>query len=81
MLGYRIPNKGVLEHAYWLPERMVQDLENAGMKHEQIQLKSDQEPAIVAVQRAIQDMRPNTIPINSPVGESECNGRVENAIR
>ena len=44
-------------------------------------LKTDQEPSIICVQRAIQDIKPEIIPINSPVGESACNGRVENAVR
>ena len=46
-----------------------------------IQFKSDQEPSIVALQIAIQEIRVNVIPVNSHVGESESNGRVENAIR
>ena len=79
--AYRVPNKGVLEDAYWLLKRMVQDLDNMGLRHHKIRLKSDQEPAIISVQRAIQEMRPNVIPTNSLVGESECNGRVENTIR
>ena len=79
--AYRVPNKGALEESHWLPERMVQDLDNNGMRHEQIQMKVDQEPAIVAVQKAIMELRPNVILSNSPVGESECNGRVENTIR
>ena len=45
-------------------------------------VKADQEPAIVDVQIAMQELRPNRIvPINSPVGESESNGRAENFIR
>ena len=33
-------------------------------------------------QTAMQDLHPDHIfPINSPVGESECNGRIENGIR
>ena len=79
--AYRVPNKGILEDAHWLPKRMVQDLDNMGLKNKKIQLKADQEPAIVSVQEAIQEIRPDVIPTNSPVGESECNGRVENCIR
>ena len=79
--AYRVPNKGVMEDAHWLPEKMIQDLDNSGMMHEKIQMKSDQEPSIISVQRAIQEFRPGVIPTNSPVGESECNGRVENIIR
>ena len=52
-----------------------------GYKDVRLQLKYDQEPAIVNLQAAVQKIRPNTIPTNSPVGESESNGRVENAIR
>ena len=38
--AYRVPNKGVLEEAHWLAERMVKDLDDAGLRHEKIQLKS-----------------------------------------
>ena len=45
-------------------------------------MKTDQEFAIVSLQRAVQAIRPKeVILVNSPVGESESNGRVENAIR
>ena len=65
-----------------MPKRIVQDLDNNGLKDAKIQLKSDQEPSIVNVQSMIQEIRPGmVIPTNRPVGESECNGRVENAIR
>ena len=54
----------------------------AAFKDARIQLKTDQEPAIVSLQIAIQVIGPKAIiPVNSPVGESESNGRVENAIR
>ena len=45
--------------------------------------KSDQEPAIVDVQRVVITQRGKapTIPLNSPVGDSQSNGRVENAIK
>ena len=37
---------------------------------------------MVSLQAAVQSIRPKeVIPVNSPVGESESNGRVENAIR
>ena len=36
--AYRVPSKGVLEEAHWLPERMVQDLDNNGMLHETMQI-------------------------------------------
>ena len=47
-----------------------------------IQIKSDQEPAIAAVQEHIRLHRIGHATLtNSPVGQSECNGRAENAIR
>ena len=46
-----------------------------------ILLKTDQEFAIVCVQKAMQPLKSETVPINSPVGESACKGRVENTIR
>ena len=80
--AYQVPNKGVHDRASWLPKRIIQDLDNNGMKDAKTQLKSDQEPAIVNVQTAIQELRPGmVIPTNSPVGESQSNGRVENAIK
>ena len=68
--------------AEWVPNRIIKDLDNIGYKDIKIQIKSDQEPAMVAVQEYIRHHRSApSIPINSPVAESECNGRVENSIR
>ena len=65
-----------------MPRRLIQDWDNSGMNEIRIILKSDQEPAMTSVQAAVQEIRPKEVmPVNSPVGESECNGRVENAIR
>ena len=80
--AYQTPNKGPNDDANWLPTRFVQDWNNCGFKGVRIQLKIDQEPAIVSLQNAVQAIRPKeVIRVNSPVGESDCNGRVENAIR
>lgn len=35
--AYRVPNKGVLEGVAWFPERIVQDLNNAGHETNKIQ--------------------------------------------
>ena len=65
-----------------MPKRLVSDWDNVGMKGAIVQLKTDQGPAMVTLQAAIQEVRKReVIWIHSPVGESECNGRVENAIR
>ena len=80
--AYRVPNKGVMGEAEWLPTKITQDLNNNGMQDITWHIKTDQEPAIVTLQSAMQTLCPNQIaPTNSPVGESACNGRAENAIR
>ena len=80
--AYRVPNKGIHKEANWLPKRLVTDLDNIGLQNVRIIVKIDQEPANVEVQTAMQELRPDLIiPVNSPVGESESNGRAENAIR
>ena len=82
VFAYTVPRKGVTGEAEWISSRIIRDIDNMGYKNVCVQVKSDQEPAIVAVQEYIRFNRDSpTIPINSPVGESECNGRVENAIR
>ena len=80
--AHRVPQKGVLGKAEWVPRRIIQDLANNGVQDVTLHVKFDQEPAMLNVQIALQDFQPNRIiPINSPVGQSECNGRIENAIR
>ena len=57
------------------------NLENSGLGQTRSLIQTDQEPAIITVQKAIPDLKFEVVPINSPVGESACNGRVENTIR
>lgn len=78
----QIRSKGVHDKANWLSRRIIQDLDNNGLKDAKIQLKSDQEPAIANLQTEIEELRSGmVIPTNSPVGESQCNGREENTTR
>ena len=80
--AHRVPNKAVHKEASWLPKRIIQVVDNIGLQNTRIITKSDQEPAIVDVQTNVQELRPNMmIPTNSPIGESESNGRAENSIR
>ena len=80
--AYQVPNKGVMGGAHWLPKRLVSAWDNTGMGDAVIQLNADQDPSIVNMQTAMQAARQRgAIPTNSPVGESECNGRVRNSIR
>ena len=66
----------------WIQKRLSQDIDNAGHKAVKVCIKSDQEASMVALQHEVQRIREaRTIPVNSPVGESESNGRAENAIQ
>ena len=80
--AHRLPQNGVLGKVEWVPRRVIRDLANSGMQSITIQVKFDQEAAMLNVQIVMQGLHPDRIiPLNSPVGESECNGRIENAIR
>ena len=51
-------------------------MDNAGHKEVKRKFKGDQEPSIIALQHEVQRIRDaRSIPINSPVGESESNGK------
>ena len=57
-------------------------LDDIGFRGEAISIKSDQEPAIMALKTAIAARRVGvTTPIESPARESQCNGAVEQAVR
>ena len=67
----------------WIAGKIKDDIEEFGYGGALVRIKSDQEPAIVDVQRAEIAKRGSatTILVNSPVGDSQSNGRVENAIK
>ena len=67
----------------WIAGKIKDDIEAFGYGGALVRIKSDQEPAIVDVQRAVIAKRGNApaIPVNCPVGDSQSNGRVENAIK
>ena len=57
-------------------------LEDSGDAGSSVSIKTDQEPAIVNLRRAIAANRVgDTVPLNSPVRSSKSNGRVENAVK
>ena len=66
----------------WIAGKIKDDIEEFGYGGAFVRIRSDQEPAIVYVQIAVIAKRGNalTILVNSPVGDSQSNGRVENAI-
>ena len=67
----------------WIAGKSKDDIEEFGYGGVPVRVKSDQEPAIVDVQRAVIAKRGSapTILVNSPVGDTHSNGRVENAIK
>lgn len=81
VFSYSAPKEGMVGDAEWVPSRIIRDIDNMGYKDVTIQINFDQEFDIVAVQAYIRLYRRLfSIPISSPVGESECNGREEDAI-
>ena len=56
-------------------------LDQSGYEGEKITMKSDQEPSILALKRAVAAARSGqTVPIESPVRSSKSNGKMEGAI-
>ena len=78
MFQHKIDVKGAGDE--WLMKRICKDLEELGRRD--TILKSDGEPAIVAVQSKIQSMRSGrTFPKNPPAYNPESNGPIEKAVR
>ena len=66
----------------WLVEAICNELDVWGYRGQQIIMKSDQEPSIEALRKAVSELRGGmTTWENSPVGESASNGKVEDAGR
>ena len=65
----------------WIATRIAPDIEELGYGGSRVVLKADQEVAIADVQRQVVAVRTGeTMPMNSPMGESLSNDRVENAV-
>ena len=79
--AHLVEHKGLLDT--WISGRVAEDLAEFGYRGVGVCIKSDQEPAILEVQRKVAEIRcgAKTVPVNSPAGDSKSNGRVENAIR
>ena len=64
----------------WIANRICKDIR--GLGYNKIIIKCDQEPSIVEIQKeVIRRCEAETIPENSPTGESQSNGDIENAIK
>ena len=74
-----VDHKGAEEYVVnWL----VRKIDEAGYSGVPLTIKTDQEPAIIALKRAVAIRRQaETTPIESPVRESKSNGAVERAVR
>ena len=67
-------------YSQYLTKAVVEDMKALG--HPKLVFKTDQEPAMVALQECVKVARDGeTINQNSPVGESQSNGVVEKPVR
>ena len=72
---YSTTGYGVQVDRYWLARGFAKDICNCAATDANTQVKSDQEPTVVALQDEVREIREGkTIGTNSSVGESECNG-------
>ena len=80
--SYAVEGKGAIS-LDWLAAKVVEDIETVGLSKERIITKTDQEPAIVQLQREVARLRKEagTALENSKVGDSNSNGKIEKAIR
>lgn len=80
--AYVVESKGTLTEQ-WLAPRICEDLATAGLSKARIVVKRDQGLAIVDLQNAIARCRSDvgTASECSRVGDSNCNGKIERAIR
>ena len=44
--AYQVPNKGCQDESQWVPRRLIQDWDNAGLTDMRIMLKTGQEPSM-----------------------------------
>ena len=67
----------------WLIATLVEDICDAGYKGADVVIKCNQEGALMAAQNQISRLREGvrTVPRHSPTGESQANGRIEDAIQ
>ena len=77
--AYRTGKKGIPD---WLIPAILQDLESAGYGGCRICIRSDQENLIKKVKtKIIMARQGETVPQESPVRESQCNGKMEQAVK
>ena len=79
--AHQVPTTGMNDEAHWVPKRALQDLENNEWGERMFYSQRIRNPPLCACPKAMEVLRLQIVPINSPAGESACNGRVENTIR
>ena len=78
VIAHYIEKKGPGDE--WLMKKIAKDIEELGRRD--ITLKTDGEPAMIAVQSKIQELRPGkTIPRNPPAYNPQSNGPCEKAVQ
>ena len=78
VLHYKIKTKGAGDE--WVVKKVARDIEELGRTN--IRLKTDGEPAIVALQAKVQSARTaTTIPLNPPAYSPQSNGACEKAVQ
>jgi hypothetical protein len=79
MWALAVEQKGVTEG---IVRYLVGALDQSGYQGQKLTMKTDQEPAILALKRAVSAERVGeTVPIEAPVGASKSNGMMENAVK
>ncbi len=78
VLAHNVTCKGLADE--WVIKRIVKDMEELGLGHAIV--KTDGEPAIVAVQNRVQALRTGrTVPRNPPAYNPQSNGPCEKAVQ
>ena len=77
-LQHKVTNKGASDE--WVNRKIVRDIEEWGRT--EIKLKTDGEPAIVALQSKVQATRKSrTVPVNPPAYNPQSNGACEKGVQ
>ena len=82
ILAYEVQSKGASEA--WVVDQIVEDLDTAGLRNDKVVVKSDQEPAIQELARAVARSRETDYGSAigaSAVGDSDSNASIERAIQ
>ena len=77
--AHQVKCKGSGDH--WIASGIAADIEQLGCGGPRVILKANQEAAIADVRQVASLRLEEIVPVNSPVGESQNNGRVDTAVQ